>query len=37
METLYRIIELIDGERGVKIIPYSVAEHIKIWILTWIR
>ena len=37
METLYRIIELIDGERGIKIIPYNVAERIKLLLLTWIR
>jgi hypothetical protein len=37
METLYRIIEMIDGEKGIKIIPYTLAERIKIWLLNWIR
>ena len=32
METLYRIIELIDGEKikGLKLIPYRYAEAFKL-------
>lgn len=39
METLYRIIELIDGERipGIRIIPYAFAQRIKWALLARIR
>jgi len=34
---LYRIIESIDGEKGVKLIDYRLAEQIKIKALEYIN
>lgn len=31
---LYRLIELIDGENKYNLIPYYIAERIKVFILT---
>jgi len=34
---LYKLIEHVDGEYGLKLIPYNIAEKIKVWLLThWI-
>lgn len=30
---LYRVIEYVDGEKGLKIIPYSTAQRVKMSIL----
>ena len=27
---IYRMIEAIDGEHGIKLLPYSIAERIKV-------
>ena len=37
MVTLYRLMELVDGERGIKIIPYRYAQRIKVWCLMYIK
>lgn len=37
-EILYRLIERLDGEKGqTVIIPYMIAEKIKLWLLTFIK
>ena len=36
MQTLYHIIEMLDGERGIKLIPYKVAQRIKMFLLGYI-
>ena len=36
MTILYRLIELIDGEKGPKLLGYKTAEQIKLWLLKWI-
>ena len=28
--TLYRLIEHLDGEKGLKLIPYRLAEYLKV-------
>jgi len=32
-EKLYRILEQIDGEKGLKIIPYKAAQILKVFLL----
>jgi hypothetical protein len=34
---IYRLMERIDGERGVCIVPYRIAEYVKLWALTLIK
>jgi hypothetical protein len=34
---LYRLMEKLDGERGFKLLPYSVAEKIKLFCLDNMR
>lgn len=37
-ENLYRLLEQIDGEKGLKIIPYKIAQKIKVYLLqNWIK
>jgi len=36
-DIMYRIIEWLDGEHGIKIIPYKLAEKIKWALLKNIR
>lgn len=36
-EAIYRMIEAIDGEKDIKIIPYKYAEAIKLYALRWIK
>lgn len=33
---IYRLMEKLDGEKGIKIIPYKLAQRIKIFLLTYI-
>lgn len=35
---LYRLLELLDGEKikGFKIIPYKIAQKLKMGVLRWI-
>ena len=33
MEFMYRLIEHIDGEQHLRIIPYKVGQRIKCWLL----
>ena len=33
LHKLYTLIENLDGERGLKLIPYKYAQRIKIWLL----
>lgn len=35
--TLYRLIERIDGEKGLKFIPYYIAERMKVKLLGGIK
>lgn len=37
MEIFYRLVEWIDGEKGIMIIPYRIAERIKLFCLRYIR
>lgn len=32
---LYRIMELTDGEKGLKLIPYRLAQRVKMLLLTY--
>lgn len=35
---LYRLMELIDGEKKIRIIPYYIAQQIKVYLLqNWIN
>ncbi len=34
---VYRILELIDGEKGLKIVPYKVAQPIKMTALMFLE
>ena len=34
--TIYRLIEQIDGEKGIKIIPYKLAQRIKVFLLNYL-
>ena len=36
-ELTYRLIERIDGERGVKLMPYRMAERLKVRLYDYIR
>lgn len=36
-QVIYRLIEQIDGEKGIKLIPYKIAQQIKIEVLQWIK
>jgi hypothetical protein len=33
----YRLMELLDGERGFKVISYRVAQRVKMGCLNWIK
>lgn len=35
--TIYRLMEITDGERGFKIIPYPIAQRIKMFCLLHIK
>jgi hypothetical protein len=39
IEYLYRLIEKIDGEKikGFKLLPYKIAQKIKMFLLTFIK
>ena len=37
METIYHLIEMLDGEKGIRLISYTLAEKIKIYLLRFIR
>lgn len=34
---LYRLVEHLDGEKGIKLIPYRIAERIKLYALARIK
>lgn len=34
--TIYRVCEAIDGERGLKILPYRIAQRIKLYCMLYI-
>jgi hypothetical protein len=34
---IYRLMEVLDGERRLKIIPYRTAQKIKVFCLTFIN
>lgn len=36
-ESIYHIIELMDGEKGFRLIPYRLAETIKLFLLKFIN
>lgn len=37
-EAIYRLIEKVDGERSrFKLLPYHIAEVIKLYALRWIK
>lgn len=36
-ESIYRIMEKIDGEKGIKLIRYEYAEAIKLYCLRFIK
>lgn len=33
LHKLYTILEHLDGERGIKLIPYKLAQRVKVWLL----
>lgn len=33
---IYRLMEILDGEKGIKLIPYKIAESIKHFCLTYL-
>lgn len=33
---LYRLIELIDGEKGLQLIPYRIGQKVKMFLLIYI-
>lgn len=33
LHKLYTLIENLDGERGIKLIPYKLAQRVKVWLL----
>lgn len=33
LNILYTIIEHIDGEKGLAILPYKLAQRVKVWLL----
>lgn len=39
METIYHILEVLDGERykGFKILPYAIAQRLKWSVLQWVK
>jgi hypothetical protein len=37
METLYRLVEMVSGQGGPKIVPYRLAQGLKMALLEWIR
>lgn len=37
METMYRFIEAIDGENGLKLIPYRIGQCLKLFCLRFIN
>ena len=36
-ELVYRLMEILDGEKGVKLISYRIAQRVKLWLLNWIN
>lgn len=32
---IYRLLERLDGEKGVKLIPYSIAQRFKVLLLRY--
>lgn len=36
-ESIYRMMEKVDGEKEIKLIPYKYAEAIKLYCLRWIK
>ncbi len=34
---IYRLIEQLDGEKGVKVIPYRIAQRVKVYLFNFIN